>query len=89
MREDLTSAYKYLKGGRQVAEARLSSVVLSDRARGNGHSLECRKFHMNVSKKLFTVRVAEHWNRLPREAVEAPSVEIFITCLDSFLCNLL
>ncbi|PKU49158.1 rna-directed dna polymerase from mobile element jockey-like [Limosa lapponica baueri] len=37
----------------------------------------------------FTVRVVEHWNKLPREVVESPSPETFKTRLDMFLCNLL
>ena len=36
-----------------------------------------------------TVRVMEHWNRLPWEVVESPSVEIFKTHLDVYLCSLL
>jgi len=55
-------------------EASFFSAVPSDRTRGNGHRLVQRKFHMNVRKKLFTVRIAEHWHRLPREV---PSLEIF------------
>ena len=47
-------------------EASFFSAVPSDRTRGNGHRLVQRKFHMNVRKKLFTVRIAEHWHRLPR-----------------------
>ncbi len=37
----------------------------------------------------FTVRVTEHWNRLPREVVESLSMEIVKTHLDTYLCNLL
>ncbi|GAB0184879.1 hypothetical protein GRJ2_000953200 [Grus japonensis] len=55
---------------------------------GNGHKLEHGKFCLNV-KKNFTLRVTEHWNRLHREAVESPSLEIFKTHLDMLLCNLL
>ena len=31
------------------------------------HKLEYRNFHTNIRKKCFTVRVTEHWHRLPRE----------------------
>ena len=41
------------------------------------------------SSVLFMVRVMEHWNRLPREVVESPSMEIFKTHLDAYLCHLL
>jgi len=38
--------------------------------------------------KFFTMRVVKHWNRLPREAVDAPSLEEFKARLDGALSNL-
>ena len=68
-------------------EVRLFSVVLSNKAVGNGHQLEHMKFHTNMRKN-FTLRVTEHWHRLPREVVESPSMEIVRTHLDANLCDL-
>ena len=73
--------YKYLKGECQQEGARPFSVVPSDRTRGNGHRLKHRKFSLDMRKNFFPVRVTEPWNRLPREVVESPSLEIFETVL--------
>ncbi|KGL76658.1 hypothetical protein N309_05535, partial [Tinamus guttatus] len=43
----------------------------------NGYKLKHRQFHLHMRKRFLTVRVTEHWHRLPREAVESPSLEVF------------
>jgi len=52
-------------------------------------SLKHRKFRLNMRKNFFPLRVAEPYNRLPREVVESPSLELFKTRLDKVLYNLL
>jgi len=42
-----------------------------------------------MRKSFFNLRVTGHWNRLPREVMESPSLEIFKTHLDKVLCSLL
>jgi len=89
LRRGLLNAYKYLQGGCREDGAKLFPAVPSDRTRGNGHKLKQRKFHLNMKKNFFTLRVTEAWPRLPREVVESHSLEIFKTRLDKVLCSLL
>ncbi|KGL90011.1 hypothetical protein N301_04704, partial [Charadrius vociferus] len=54
----------------------------------NSFKLKEGRFRLDIRKKFFTVRVVRHWNRLPREAVDAPSPEVFKARLDGALSNL-
>ncbi|KGL95854.1 hypothetical protein N301_06816, partial [Charadrius vociferus] len=54
----------------------------------NGYKLEEGRFRLNIRKKFFTLRVVRHWNRLPKEAVDALSLEVFKARLDVALGNL-
>ncbi|KFQ07926.1 hypothetical protein N329_10136, partial [Haliaeetus albicilla] len=54
----------------------------------NGFKLQEGRFRLDVRQKFFTVRVVRHWHRLPRKAVDAPSLAVFKSRLDGALGNL-
>ncbi|KFR15978.1 hypothetical protein N306_11351, partial [Opisthocomus hoazin] len=54
----------------------------------NGSKLKAGRFRLDIRKKFFIMRVVKHWNRLPREAVDAPSLEVLKATLDGALSNL-
>jgi len=61
------------------------SVVLHRR----GSKLRQRRFRLDIRKHFFTERVVKHWNRLPGEAVGAPSQSAFKRPLDNAFNNVL
>jgi len=60
-----------------------------DRTRGNGFKLKDGTFRLSIKKICFTVRVVKHWHRLPREVIDAPSLETFKIRLERSLSNLI
>ncbi|KAJ7424279.1 hypothetical protein WISP_29326 [Willisornis vidua] len=86
LRVDLINVCNYLK---ERASGRWTQA-LPGRAwqwgKGQWAETDAQK-HLNMRRNFFTGRVTKHWNTLPREAVESPSLEIPNNHLDTILCH--
>ena len=77
-----------MKGAYKQQGGQLFTREDSDRTRGNGFKLGQRRFRLHTGRRFFTQRVVMHWNRFPKEAVDAPSLEACKARLDVALGSL-
>ena len=87
LQDDLIAAHQCLKGSYRKEGDRLFSKVCGDRTSRNGFKLKEVRFRIDRRRKSFTVKVVRHWHRLPRDVVDAPSLETFKARLDQALGN--
>ena len=89
LQEDLIAAFQYLKGAYKQEEDLLFTQSDSDRTRGDGFQLKKGRFRLDVKEECFAQGVMESWNMLPRDVVDAPSLEAFKARLDGAMGSLI
>ena len=82
-------AFQYLKGAYKQEGSQLFVRVDNSRRRGDSFKLKEGRFRLDVRGMFFTMRVVRCWNRLPKEVVDVPFLEVLKARLDGALGSLL
>ncbi|KAK4816157.1 hypothetical protein QYF61_011539 [Mycteria americana] len=89
LRGDIITMFQYLKGGYKEDGDSLFTRSHMEKTRGNGNGkLLLGRFQLDTRGKFFTMRTISHWNNLPREVVNSPTLDIFKIQLDRVLGHL-
>jgi len=83
---DLTAAFQYIKGVDKKDGETLFTRAYSDKTRDNGFKLKEGRGRLDITKKFFIMRVMRHWNKLPKEVVDA---HVFNVRMDRALSNMI
>jgi len=88
-RGDLIASCSFLGRGRGEGGAELLFLGSSDTTGGTGSKLGQGRFRLDMRKHFFTKRVDRHWDRVPGEVLDAPSLSVSERHLDNALNNML
>ena len=84
LRGDLIAFYKFWR--RRCGEGGdIFFSLVTDKMCGNGTKLHQGRFTLDIRKYFFSVSLFEHWNRLPRDLLDAPGLSVFKRQLDNAL----
>ena len=84
-RGDTIAVFRYLKGCHSAEGLALFSLAQEGRTRSNGMKLQGSRYRLDIRKNFLTVRAISEWNKLPKEVVSSPSLEVFKRRLDGHL----
>ena len=87
LRTDLIALCNCLKGGSDEEGSNFAAGQLETGQEG-GLKLHQGTFKLDVWKNFFPKSMVRHWNRLPREVVVLPFLEVFKKCFDVVLRNM-
>ncbi|PKU49642.1 hypothetical protein llap_26 [Limosa lapponica baueri] len=87
LRGDLITMFQYLKGGYREGDCLFTRSHM-EKTRGNRYKLLLGTFQLDTRGKFFTMRTISHWNNLPREVVDSPSLDTFKIQLDRVMGHL-
>jgi len=82
-RADLIEVFKLVKGLVNNPFDMFFEKSTNSHLRGHSWKLNKRRCHMDVRKYFFSVRVVDRWNKLPQEAIDSTSVDVFKSRLQS------
>lgn len=86
---DFITVFQYSKGGYIDDGVSFFTKSHTERASNNAYKLHWEMFHLDILWEFFTVRKINHWNNLPWDMVESPSLEFFKMLLDKVLNNVI
>ena len=76
-RADLVEVFKLVKGLVNNPFDIFFEKSTNSHLRGHSWKLNKSRCHMDLRKYFFSVRVVDRWNKLPQEAIDSTSVDVF------------
>ena len=88
LRGDIITMFQDLKGGYKEDGDSVFTRSHMEKTRGNGYKLLLGRVRLDTRGKYFTTKTVRHWNNLPGEVVDSPTLATFKIQLDRVLGHL-
>ena len=82
IRGDLIEVFKILNQFDKINPDKLFEINNATVTRGNGKKLKGQRYNTIARKSYFSVRIVDHWNKLPASVVCAETINSFKSRLD-------